>query len=141
VNHANIYQSLICMIDWTREFRQNLSTLPKTLSKKAYLKEFCTVGFRLPRQSGHSHMIKKLCEQDIFKNPMIIVPNLEMRLRFEHNYQIKAHTVIDLKYGVDIPSAVIVDCYSLMRPADMDKLYNYFSSAYLDPDFIILLME
>lgn len=65
------YQNLITMIDWTFEIQKENKF--QDLSKIAYAREMSTIKFCLPRQSGHSFMVRRIINENKYK-PIILFP-------------------------------------------------------------------
>ena len=146
MENVEMYSCLVKMIKWTHEFQNKVLENPIGLSPKSWAKEFCSIKFCLPRQSGHTTFAKLLFE-DVLENSLLIVPKLSY-LRHIIKYYENTNgigTVEDVKNGKfkGMPvNSIIVDCASLLSNADIDKLYDEFSQlAYNQKNFVFLFLE
>ena len=145
VSQRGLYKSLKCMIDWTEQ-QQDRSDymLPKGyFSPKSWIKEFCTIKFGLPRQSGHTTFAKKLIGE-IGTRVLYIAPNQQI-LKHANLPPINRMTVEGVANKQHLGrrfQMVIVDCASLLSQRDLETLYDAFAPmAHAEPCFVMLLLE
>jgi hypothetical protein len=132
--------ALDMMIEWTLKSQQKNVHLSKTLSKVAWLKEFCTIKFCLPRQSGHTTAIKYLATK-YFKNPVIIVPNNHMLSLWDHNFKVCTFNNFETQIiGRSSIDCIIIDVASFMSKSAQEEIYNLFSRLYVE-NLIIMFIE
>jgi len=128
-NH--LYDALAVMVSWTQNvIKENKFSYHSPL---AFLKEFATVKYNLPRKSGHTTMAKKLYREKFKNNAIIIVPFQEMRTQnfntFDKVYNID--NLSSLSFYRNIYSlnnkveAIIVDCSSLFTKTKIEKIYEF----------------
>ena len=132
-------QCLETMIKWTLIRQSKEQELKRTLSKKAWLKEYCTIKFYLPRQSGHTtagiYLAKKY-----FKDPIFIVPNLKTYKRHMKIHDItKVYNIdmIDYRIKNDV-DCIVADMSSFMSHTKQEKLYDLFNCT-KDKNLILFL--
>lgn len=83
VTRKGLYRALKNMVTWTMQGQIKNSDCFEamaTYSLKEYAKQFCTIKFSLPRQSGHTTLAIKLYK-NMFKRPILIVPLQSMNER------------------------------------------------------------
>lgn len=156
-NKERLFDSLCEMIRWTQNNQKQITlenhSFKRGLSKRAWAKEYCSIKFGLPRQSGHSTMIGKLCSKDtslnrgLFENPAVIHPNYsvadyktaagEAQLSSFSDYQ----KWDDKFYGKDF-DAIIVDVATCLSQAKKEMIYEIFEEVYKRKEtFVFLFME
>jgi len=145
-----LYQALVSMIQWSHYIQKRIKSYGLDLSPLSLLKEYHTTHFRTARQSGHTTMINRLCNELYKGDAFVIVPRRSQKdilkeMRSPHKFV--GHTIVtvsqlDSLRGMNRPSVIIVDCASYLSKEDMDKIYE-FASAYIYPGelFDMLLME
>jgi hypothetical protein len=68
-----------------------------SISKKSWLKEFCTIALRCPRQSGHDYAIYKLIKNSPDKRFAIIAKTVEMK----RNMRRRLNNVLDMEKSLE----------------------------------------
>lgn len=150
MDHNEVYQSLLTLIKWSRQHRKNKIQNIKNLKAIEIAKEWSTIKFCLPRQSGHSYMIKRLIGSKGFFNrgqfqyPVIILPHQSLQKEYSDPppwATIHVGTNNLNKLCGNHIDGVIIDCASLLLPNQIDNIYNFFSSFAHQDDFLFLFME
>lgn len=142
-SHEHLFNCLLGMIKWTHSFQDELKDFKAGRSPKQYAKEFATIKFALPRQSGHTTFAKRLF-YGFFKNPIYLAPNLEMvNFVFPELPNVgSVSSIINNKFRGLCPDAIIVDCATLISKNDIETIYEYFKDiAYNQENFIFLFLE
>lgn len=148
VSQRGLYRSLKCMIDWTKQWQDKLQDAdglcPKAqLSPKQWAKEFCTIKFCLPRQSGHTTFAKKLIEE-IGRGALYVAPNPYI-LRFANvppQHRATPDSIARGNHKGMRIHTVIVDCASLMSQKDIDGIYDAFShQAVAEHHFLFVFLQ
>lgn len=146
-----MFNSLRHMIEWTWIWQENVRQGLGDMALRNWAKEVCSVKYMLPRQSGHTTMIKKLCGEfgpngtnsPYGINPVIIFPNTNIAYNsgFLPTWS-WVGTPDDLqKFRGKSPNMVICDVSSVLSTGDITNIYRAFENiAYKDP-FIFLFME
>lgn len=145
VSQKGLYKSLKCMIEWTKQQQDRMDEeMPKGYcSPKQWLKEFCTIKFGLPRQSGHTTFARKLVEE-IGLGVLYIAPSRDILKSAEvpPENRMLVQDIINGKHRGRRFQTVIVDCVSLMSQYSLDVLYDAFAPiAHAEPHFTMLLLE
>jgi len=113
------------MIQWTLYKQEQCKKLKTILSKKQWLKEYCTIRFCLPRQSGHSCSAVKLANQ-YFLKPCFILYNKSMKI---NAYKLEKDVHSFATFNTDLISrtlqCIVVDLASLMSSTKQEKIYNF----------------
>lgn len=149
----DMYEALLAMIRWTRQFKRDPQRLPDAMSDMQRAKEFSTVRFCLPRRSGHSHFIFKMLdlgrmsggENSIFAKPVVVFPNKHAAQANDFSPRWNWVAVADDpgmadRFRAVRPDAVIVDAASALSKEEMDQIYRTFAYRAKDPDFVFVLL-
>lgn len=142
-SHEHLFNYLLGMIKWTHSFQDKLKDSKMCRSPKEYAKEFATIKFALPRQSGHTTFAKRLF-YGFFKNPIYLAPNPEMvNIVFPRLPNVGSVSNIgNNKFRGLYPDAVIVDCATLISKNEIETIYEYFKDiAYNQENFVFLFLE
>ena len=150
-DYNEIFNALITMIKWTRQYKnsEQIVNRCKYHSPLSYAKEFSTIRFQLPRQSGHTFFIKKLLLQydpngvssKFFKSPVLIFPNKQIieTSGFSPKWHWIGTPTSNTKFLGMKNDAVICDCSSLLSSSDIEKIYDMFKNQ-CDNNFIFLFI-
>jgi len=151
ISHDDLFNSLITMIKWTRQFKEKINYDYK--HPLIWAKEFSTIKFCVSRQSGHTSFLKKIIgeygpngttNKDIFKNPVIIMPNYRvacnLKLYPEWSWIGLANDNQNKFFGRKI-DGVIIDCSSILSKREVDNIYNMFKNNSFDSQFIFVFLE
>lgn len=149
-NYNDLFNSLVCMIKWTKEHKKNCKKFNIIYeSKLAYAKELSTIRFQLPRQSGHTTFLKKLIgsygangiKGGLLKNPAVIFPtqnNAEIAGFLTKWNWVGTPKTLD-KFRGKTFNSIICDCSSLYSSSDFENIYKIFKH-YCDEEFIFLFL-
>lgn len=116
-----------------------------SISKKAYLKEYCTIKISGSRQSGHTTAIKKLLEK--FKNPIVLVKEERLKKIYycenvDKNDCFLFDSILNQMRGIDLKDVdvVFIDNASFMSQKAIELLYDClcYSSAGCCPIIIFV---
>ena len=153
------------MILWTleRQKSESVKNLKKSFSPLAFAKEFCTIKFCLPRQSGHTTCALCLAKQHFFNTLFVVYhhkskdfPNQlikeidETKLShspiqdgIDRKIIVKdKNSILDGRCrGLDM-DAIILDCASLYSSTLIESIYEEFTPyAEIKSSFIFLFLE
>lgn len=93
------------------------------LSRECYLKEYCTVCCRGPRQTGHSHTIKLLTEA--YPQSIVIAPALEMIREPIPRHKVASPYCLDRIGELKDLHAIFIDNSYLLSSDDITRIYEH----------------
>lgn len=157
VTQKDMYNALVSMIKWARQFKQREEIIQLSngmISPLMWAKELCTVKFCLPRQSGHTTFIKEMlgafgpdgANSELFENPAIIFPNnnVAQNCGFSPGWTWVGTPTSALMDGFRGRrwGGVIIDCTSILSNKEIEKIYDGFKAeAASNPNFIFVFLE
>lgn len=114
------------MIEWSlyTQRKDSRKELKKMYNAKSWLKEFCTIKFCLPRQSGHSTSALKLANH--FSNdPWFIVYKNYNGSLFQKERNVFEHSNFEREI-ISRPNTnfLVVDNASLLSKTKIEEIYN-----------------
>jgi len=150
----DIYNALLTMIKWTRQFNQKeeiRGLIKYTTSPLMWAKEYCTIKYCLPRRSGHTEFITKMLDlgkmnggqHSLFEGPVVIFPNID--IAESSNFSPKWDWVgtpknLD-KFRGRKWGSVIVDCSSVLSKNEIENIYKAFQYHIIIPNFVFIFLE
>lgn len=117
------------MIKWTLENQEKETVIhfKKTMKPIAFLKEFCTIKFCLPRRAGHSTAGTYLANK-YFNNPIFLVHDSYQRevaaMRLEKMWNKENIYTFDNFRGIKSVECVVIDTASFMSKTSQEYIYN-----------------
>jgi hypothetical protein len=131
------------MIDWTFQHQKEVSVKSRSyISPLALAKEFCTVKFCLPRQSGHTTFAKKLMKsrscvyvtQEQYGRRILneLEPKYKRRVSWLDNLNKLRGLTFDI---------FIVDVSSMLSNKQIEKIYDFCKGYAKSQDLCILFLE
>lgn len=156
VTHEDLFNSLVSMIKWTRQFKNKEEVVELSrgiISSLMWAKELCTVKFCLPRQSGHTTFLKRLLGEygpegangELFKSPVVIFPNYSVAQTHGFPTWSWVGSPGDMrmnKFRGKECDGVIVDCSSVLSNKEIEQIYDGFkANALSNPNLIFVFLE
>ena len=129
IERKDLKLALKNMINWTYQQQAFARKLKGALSRGEWAKEYCTVKYSLPRQSGHTTMIRELCKEEFFERPALFVP-LETMLG-NYNRSIvggRLHVASATELVDDGVKEVIIDSSSFVSKETIETMYKFFNA-------------
>jgi hypothetical protein len=157
VTYDDTYAALETMIKWARQLntKEEIKDRCRLSSNMSWAKEYATIKFCLPRQSGHTTFIKKLIDRRdpgpawgetgpnaLFKKPVVIFPDLTIAhntFAIDWNW-VGVPSRLDKFLGIR-PDSVIIDCASVYSQKQIDAIYRAFAYGKSIPGFLFLFLE
>jgi len=155
VSHNDMYRGLCSMIEWTRQFKRQPGAiqLSKVMSDMEWAKEYSTVKFGLPRQSGHTGMISRLLdlgrmngggENPFLERAVVMFPNVDMAIAAEFSpgwsWVGTANMKSRDKFRGQVVKAVVVDAAPVLSKKETNKIYRMFAEMSKDPEFVFVFL-
>lgn len=141
------HPTIVCletMIKWTLSCQDKFEHFKQTHTQKSWLKEFCTIKFCLPRQSGHTNAGVYLAKK-YFVNPVFIVLNSDVGKKFvekgvdSNNIHLFNSFDSSIRKSYNFVNCVVIDMASFMSKTMNDKIYDEINFDKNNKNLIIFL--
>jgi hypothetical protein len=150
IRHKTLYKGLLNMIKWTKQIQQEMKDGNRHYTPLEWLKEYGTIKFCLPRQSGHSTFARKLFLEELEK-PVYFFSSQEKlndtisRGLIPGNLRPRLCSLYDVindfrkLRGITINS-VIIDCEASYSKAKISKIYDFLKK-HANSNIVVIILE